>query len=522
MERNLWQKFTEKTASAVVLAVFALLSYAEVYFFVSGSFFETNKGLFGYAFVSVLLLAVFVALTLYFGVSLFFALYHKEVKRCGVLTFAAELLTLALGAALPVLFYYARTVETAVFLKILPYFLAGLAGILFLYLIPLAKRKWYFAIVALVVLVGAVCGFSAVSANGEKLCFDADPVVFDNGDGFSVVWSTDQNSVGYLEYTFDGQKYVVYDQEDGRYRADSRVHTVRVPYEHLYGNTYTVSSAKVLKNASRDCKIGKFITSKGYEFAEKVTGDELKMLSLTDWHEKVDRAYALAEMRAGYDLLLVMGDEINYVNEFDDILNSIVIPSGKLTAGVKPALFVRGNHEVRGKYSDKIKSVLGMEKYYFTASYGEVNFLVFDGGDTKPDDDAEHGVVNVCEPYREAQLAEMEAIPVAATGYNVCLCHIPLFSREILDSEPKAEKADEQYARFAAILAKHEVKLEVSGHEHYLDYMEGDAYDVLIAGGPTKTDGYVACLITVKAGVATIEAYNAKGTVATYGPIALR
>ena len=522
MLKVIWQKFLKITSSAVALAVFTLLAYAEVFVFVSGSFFETNRLIFGYAFVSVLLLAVLAALTLFFGVSLFFALYHKDAKRCGILTFAAELLTIVLGVALPIVFYYARTVETAVFLKTLPYFLAGLAGILFLYLIPLAKRKWYFALIALVVLVGAVCGFSAVSANGEKVAFEADPVVFDNGDGFSVVWATNVNSVGCLKYTYDGQEYTVYDAEDGRYRADSRVHTVRVPYEHLYGNTYTVSSAKVVKNASRDCKIGGFITSKDYKFADKIIGDELTMLSLTDWHEKVDRTYELAAMRPDYDLLLVMGDEINYVNEFEDIINYVVIPSGKLTAGVKPALFVRGNHEIRGKYSDKLKSALGMDKYYFTASYGEINFLVFDGGDTKPDDDAEHGVVNVCEAYREAQLAEMEAIPVITTGYNVCLCHIPLFSREILDEEPKGDNADEQYARFAAILTRQEVKLEISGHEHYLDYMDGDVYDILVAGGPTKTDGYVACVITVKAGVANIEAYNAAGTVETYGPIALR
>ena len=522
MQESIWQKFLKITSSAVALAVFTLIAYAEVFYFVSCSFFEVNRLLYNYSVLSIALLTLLAGLTLYFGVSLFFALYHKEVKRCGVLTFVLELLALAVGAVLPVISYYARTVENAVFLTTLPYFLAGLAAAFFLFLIPLAKRKWYLAFIALALTVGAVCGFSAVSANGQKISFDADPVVFDNGEDFSIVWSTDYNSVGYLQYSYGGQSYVVYDEEDGRYRADSRVHTVRVPYEHLYGNTYTVSSAKVLRNASRDCKLGKFITSKGYKFADKVTGDELTMLSLTDWHEKVDRTYTLAEMRPDYDLLLVMGDEINYVNEFEDIINYVVIPSGKLTAGVKPALFVRGNHEIRGKYSDKLKAVLGMDNYFFTATYGEVNFLVLDGGDTKPDDDVEHGIVNTCEVYREEQLAAMEALPVITTGYNVCLCHIPLFSREILDSEPKSPKADEQSARFAALLTRHEVKLEISGHEHYLDYMEGDAYDILVAGGPTKTDGYVACVITVKAGVATIEAYNAEGTVATYGPIALR
>ena len=522
MQESGWQKFLKIASSAVVLAVFALLSYAEIFVFVSSSFFEVNRVLYPYSVLSVALLALLAGLTLFFGGLLFFALYQKESKPCGVLTFVAELIVLAVGALLPVMLYYARTVESAIFLKTLPYFLAGLAGALFLLLIPLAKRKWYLAFVALAVAVGAVCGFSAVSANGEKLSFDADPVVFDNGKDFSVVWCTDANSVGYLQYTYAGQTYVVYDQADGRYRADSRAHTVHVPYEHLFGNTYTVSSAKVMKNASRNSKIGKFITSKEYQFADKVVGDELKLLSLTDWHEKTDRVYAIAESNADYDLLLVMGDEINYVNEFEDILNYVVIPGGKITGGVKPALFVRGNHEIRGEYADKIKSVLGMEKYYYTTTYGEVDFLVFDGGDTKPDDDAEHGVINVCESYREEELAEMEALPVIATGYNVCLCHIPFFSREMADEEPKAEKADEQYERFDAILKQHEVKLVVSGHEHDLDYLQGDAYDTLIAGGPTKEDGYVACKITIKAGVANIEAINRDGRICAYGPTALR
>ncbi|MCR4726436.1 MAG: metallophosphoesterase [Clostridia bacterium] len=520
--KAVWQKIKSVASSRAFLAVFTLLAYAEIYVFVSSSFFERDRSLFGPAFIGILLLSLSIALTLFFGVSLFLAVYRKEGERNGVFCLVAEIVALLFGAALPILTYYGRMTESVTFLKTLPYFAAGLVAIATLFLIPLAKKKAILAFVAVAVFVGLSAGVTAISANGEKLEFEAAPVVFDTGKDFSVVWCTNAVSVGYLEYTYGDQKYVVYDASDGKYRLDRRVHTVRVPYEHLYGNTYTVASAKVLRNASRDPKLGTFIKSKGYKFADKVTGDELKMLSLTDWHEKTDRAATLAEMRSDYDLLLVMGDEINYVNEFEDIINFAVIPAGKITGGVKPALFVRGNHEIRGKYSGEIKSVIGLENYYFTTSYGEVNFLIFDGGDTKPDEDAEFGVVNVCESYREKQLAEMEALPVIATGYNVCLCHIPLFSREILDEEPKGEKADEQYERFAAILAHHEVKLEIAGHEHFLDYTQGGASATLIAGGPTEANGYVACFITVKAGVANIEAYNAEGTVATYGPLALR
>ena len=513
MQRNFWKKFTDKAASAVVLAIFTLIAYAEVYAFVSGGFFETNRLLYGYSFLSILLLTVMSGLTMYFGVNLYFSLYRPEVDRKGTMIFAAEILTLMIGAAIPVILYYARTMESVVFLKTLPYFLAGLAAFLFLILIPLVKKRGILALIAVVVTIGAVCGFSAVSANGEKLSFEAAPVVIDNGEDFSVVWATNVNSIGYLEYTYAGQKYTVYDAEDGKYRADKRVHTVHVPYDHLYGNTYTISSAKVLKNASRYSETGGFVTSKEYRFADKVTGSSLKMLSLTDMHEDVDSAYAVAAARPDFDILLMMGDEINYVNEFEDIIDYIVIPGGNITGGAKPVLFVRGNHETRGKYSSDIKDVLGMKKYYYTTSYGEQNFIVFDGSEETADDDPWSGGIFLSEVYREEELDEMESLPIPLSGYNICLCHIPVYS---------TGKDTDQYARFAAILKAWQVKLEISGHEHYLEYEKGEDFDTLIGGGPTDDNGYVSCMITIADGAATIEAYNAKGTVTTYGPISLR
>lgn len=520
MERDLWKKFLNKAASAVVLAFFALVSFAELFVFSSGGFFETYRALCGYAFLSVLLLVTISALTLFFGVNLFLSLYHPESDRPRTLTFIAELLTVAIGVAIPFILYYARTFEAACLLVTLPYFLAGLAAAILLLLIPLIKKNKLFAIVAAAVTLCAVCGIAAASTGAERVTFESDPVVFDNGESFSVVWCTNVTSVGYLEYSYEGRDYKIYDAEDGKYRADRRVHTVRVPYEHLYGNDYTVSAAKVKKNASRYSEIDDFITSESYTFAEKIAGEEVKMLVLTDWHEKEESLYAVREGQA-FDVLVMMGDAINYVNEYDDILDHIVIPGGKLTAGVKPVLFVRGNHELRGKYACEIKSVLGMDRYYYTASYGEVNFLVFDGGDTKPQGEIEQGVLNLCENYREEVLAWADALPVQG-GYNLCLCHIPLFSREIQGDEPRAEDADEQAARFGAILAKQGVRLEMSGHEHCLDYLDGEDYDILIAGGPTEEDGYVACTIIVKAGVAEILAFNAEGVVKEYPPLPLK
>ena len=180
MQGSVWQKVLKIASSVAALAVFTLLAYAELFYFVSGSFFEINRLLYGYSVLSVALIALLSGLTLYFGVSLFFALYHKEVKRCGVLTFVSELVVLAVGALLPVMFYYARTVESAVFTTTLPYFLAGLAAALFLLLIPLAKRKWYLAFVAVAVVAVAVAPCSTLPSRTmprwPSPCTSASPV----------------------------------------------------------------------------------------------------------------------------------------------------------------------------------------------------------------------------------------------------------------------------------------------------------------------------------------------------------
>ena len=59
-----------------------------------------------------------------------------------------------------------------------------------------------------------------------------------------------------------------------------------------------------------------------------------------------------------------------------------------------------------------------------------------------PDDDPKNGGLFVSEAYREAELGEMDALSVMA-GYNVCLCHIPVFA-------PSEESP--QYTAFKKIL----------------------------------------------------------------------
>ncbi len=515
MKSSVWQKIQKGASSAIATALFAIISYAEVYALVSTGFFEMNKeSSFGLSLATMAVLAILILATLYFAVTFYRALYRRDTKRNGKVAFFAEIGILILGFGTVLLAMFGGATDFATYEKTLPYFVGFLGVAVFLYLIPLAKKKAYFAIVAVcagAIIIGAA---SAISLDREEFGFEENPAVFDTGTDFSVVWCTNDVSISYLEYTYDGQKYTVYDAESGRYRADRRVHTVHVPYEHLFGNTYTVSAAKVIRNTPYTSKIGDYITSDAISFKAKPGEEKLTVISASDWHEDTAGLYKAVSACEDFDLLLMMGDPANSLDEFEDILRNVVIPGGKITGGTKPILYVRGNHEPRGRYADYLGEVLGYDKFYYTTSYGEQNFLVFDGGEDKSDGNEEYGGLIVSEPYRKAELEEMNALPVLE-GNNICLCHIPRYTIAS-DAEGKA--------LFESILEKQNVKLEISGHEHKLSYREKEKYGILIDGGPIN-DGeqFVLCYIEMENGKANIKAVSESGkTLETYGPIALK
>ena len=507
--------FLHSMSSVAALAAFAVVSYIDVYALVSAAFFEqTRMGGFGLSFLILIMLAISVALTLFFGVKLYLRIYKKDVSGNAVVILVAEICSVLLLLATIAVNVFGGTSTVGGYFTLAPYFVTGLAAVAFLMLMPLAAKKLYMGMIAVCLSVAIIGIVSVVSVDLREFSFESAPAVFDNGADFSVVWCTTAKSIGYLEYTYNDQQYIVYDAADGKYRADTRVHTVHVPYAHLYGNSYSVSAAKVIRNTPYTSKIGEFIKSPTYTFANKIDSDKMSVIAASDWHEDTGSLISAVAACKNFDVLLMMGDPANCLDEFDDIINYVVVPAGKTTGGTKPVLYVRGNHEPRGRYADQLKGVLGYENFYYTASYGSQNFFVFDGGEDKYDAHKEYGGLIVSEPYRAEELEYMNSLPVMG-GYNICLCHMPLYT---------ISGDNEGYALFRSILEKQDIKFEISGHEHALNMIAGDSYTTLIDGGPINHgEQYVVCYISISRGLANVEAINSKGEkVQSYSPVVLK
>jgi hypothetical protein len=192
-----------------------------------------------------------------------------------------------------------------------------------------------------------------------------------------------------------------------------------------------------------------------------------------------------------------------------------------LSASEKPMLLVRGNHETRGDFADRLGllfDVPGLEAtaqfadqdYRFALQAGPVWLLAMDGGDDF------QKRLEIFQPYRQRQLAWLEeqlaANPADTSPWRLLLCHMPLYNDNIWNSEPARLMWEPR-------LATARIDLALSGHDHGWKLLQKDRplqhhsdeknaagkpirktwtatppYPVLIGGGPAPGKGTVMLL----------------------------
>lgn len=193
----------------------------------------------------------------------------------------------------------------------------------------------------------------------------------------------------------------------------------------------------------------------------------------------------------------------------------------RLDASEKPMLFVRGNHEVRGDFADRLGWLFDLpgldaaadfadQDYRFSFQAGPAWVLAMDCGDDF------HKHMDLFQPYRQRQMAWLEEQLAAKAddpiSWRLWLCHIPLYNDNIWNSEPAR-------LLWEPALAQARIDLALSGHDHGWKLLpkdqplqhaseEKDAagkpfrktwtitppYPVMIGGGPAPGKGTVMLL----------------------------
>ena len=208
--------------------------------------------------------------------------------------------------------------------------------------------------------------------------------------------------------------------------------------------------------------------SETYEFRPVDSSDGLNYFSLSDVHEAVDAAVTAATGREDTDFIVLLGDLVSMVETEKDAQLANELAHG-ITKGEIPVIYARGNHEIKGEYSEVLYKYVGSrnQEYYYTVTLSdEVFAVVLDLGEDHEDDWWEYYGTAQFDLYRQEQTEMLEEI--LADGdyenyrYRMALCHIPV---QYVDKHGYFESFRNEWT---ALLNEIDVDIALSGHKHVL------------------------------------------------------
>lgn len=399
------------------------------------------------------------------------------------------------------LLYLEKSLFKAAFFVLVPFFAV---------FVPALGKKTRKAVTAVTLVAVMLVGFFQLfPLNTYKMT--SVPMVIDNGEGYSVVFATNDTGTGYVEYEYNGQSYKIFDETNGKLDCETKIHTVFVPYDHLENNTYTVGSQRVIEQYSYGSRTGKEIKSIEYKFVVNEAPDQTYLV-LSDWHTELDKAYDAIKHVGEYDAVILLGDASPGIDFEEEVIRNIVEFGGTVSKGTKPVIFARGNHETRGAYADNLSEALGMENFYYKTNIGPYSFIVLDSGEDKIDSHLEYGGLNVFEKSRSEMVNWLSQLG-GSTGKTIALSHDWKISNVEKDLSEAAWHHLETYR----------VSLMLSGHSHECRLVgEGDEDEKAFAAAHPGIVGYMVGGMNEKTFVATkmtlsdetvkLEAFDNKGS----------
>jgi len=435
-------------------------------------------------FIAILLLTLFIVIC--------------TAKKCGRgLRITSYVLTILMVAANGI-FFYMRGGDLGIYRRLFLdaiWMLVPVAAIIIAMNIPWrhftrsAIPKGIFAAVVLLVVLG-------VRFNMVPIRMVTPPAVFVYGDYYTVVWVTNVNGVGWLE--IDDERF--YNTLYGKHHANTRIHQVRIPREQLNGAVYTANTRRLLFKSSNTVRFGRTISSENIVFEGYRGQDEIRILSLSDYHSMPRAAERVASHAGDFDILVLNGDLLSFIADAREVELSIMAPAGRITGGRIPIVFARGNHEMMSFGTSYLDMYIPLPqgRYYFTFTYGPLFGIVLDAGIDKPDEHPFHGGLSASGPYRTEQTRWLEALRDSAPFANYE--HMIVISHIYLDTE--SETFIDTMRDWLHVMQAMPICMSIHGHTHRAQVREPNehrTFPLIESGGKTDHVGFrhVGALITL-------------------------
>ena len=330
-------------------------------------------------------------------------------------------------------------------------------------------------------------------------------------ESICINWITSKLCYSWVEYgegnLLDKKAHTI---SDGFVEAYNRVNCIRL--HGLKPSTtyrYKVFSKEITDFQPYKLTYGETISSEEATFTTPgLNAKEVSWLVLNDIHDRPESFGPLVKLNGEdhYDYVFLNGDMFDYQTNEQQLIDHLINPCTESFASAKPFLFVRGNHETRGKFARELKNYFSNidDGQYFSYTAGPVFNIVLDTGEDKEDTHPVYaGIVNF-DDYRRQQAAwlekQMQTNAFKKAKFRVVMMHIPHYHSGEWHGPVHCREM------FGPLFNKYKIDLLISGHTHRYGVHEPEAgkhnFPIIIGGGPKNGN---RTLIKVKANQQTLN-----------------
>ena len=302
---------------------------------------------------------------------------------------------------------------------------------------------------------------------------------------------------------------------------------------------YTVTYEIIYREAY--CSKKEPPVSQTFAFYPIVKSEDIHIYHLSDVHGRESAA-----IRAGgffsekLDLLVLNGDISSSTQTAGESLLPLKIAYA-ITHGERPCIITRGNHDLRGKYAERIGEFYPLcnEKFYYTVKLGPIWCLILDCGEDKNDDHREYAGTIAFHKYRQKETEFIRTVIENAereyqaddVRFKCVISHIP-FMHTDYDPEKGIHEFDieiDTYTDWVKML-NNEIKPDFGlfGHVHQVGVLEGSGkYNSkgfsapIILGGKPENNTVYGCALTLNENTAEILFTDDTHSVVSSGIISL-
>jgi predicted phosphodiesterase len=273
------------------------------------------------------------------------------------------------------------------------------------------------------------------------------------GTSMTIVWHTNRPCVSRVEYGPDERLgSTAVGSEHGLIDNDRTSHVVRLT-GLTPGRTYRYRVVSREFQGYEKQHIVKFGATVSSEMSSFTTLDEKKasysFAVVSDIHENAKR---LDGMLAAVDwslapLAIFNGDMVNDFMNPDQPFTGFLDVAVARFARTIPFVYVRGNHDVRGRFARRLADYFPMRDghAYYSFDHGPVHFIVLDSGEDKVDAHEYYNGLVAFEPYRREQAiwlaGDLRSPAARRARYRIVVSHIPPH-----DGTAREGTADEGFA----------------------------------------------------------------------------